>query len=50
MSTSHEKDQYTEWEMRYTSQKKKERISFMRKETEIKADINSYSNSIIKQN
>lgn len=50
MSTSYEKDQYTEWEMRYMSQKKKERTSFMREETEIKADINSYSNSIITQN
>lgn len=35
--TSHEKDQYTEWEMRYIGQKrkKKKKNEFMRKETEI---------------
>lgn len=33
MSTTYEKDQYTEWEMRYTS--KKENGSFIGKGTEI---------------
>lgn len=31
MSTSSEKDQYTDWEMRYSEPKKKERASFRRK-------------------
>lgn len=49
MSTSSEKDQYTDWEMRYRSQKRKKEPHLGEKRWN-KADINSYSNSIIKQN